>query len=444
MTNIPEFTVSQIARSIKMKIEDSFGYVKVKGEVSGFKKAASGHLYFTLKDEEALLNAVCFRGVAMSVDFDIEDGLMVDVSGKISTYMNRSCYQIIAEKLEPSGAGAIMAMLEKRKEKLAKEGLFDAKYKKDLPFFPKRIGVITSETGAVIKDIASTVEARCPTHIMLYNATVQGKTASMEVVAGLDYFASLAKDERPQVIIIARGGGSVEDLLPFSDEELVREVFKYDLPIISAIGHETDFCLLDFVADVRAPTPTGAAQMATIVLDEVRADVDGAYGRFIEAKERFFKQKSDEFAALARLIRSPKEVVAKMEERFGIFAKNIKMALNNLLSLRQIELNSVSLNREEIAQKILNKSQKVDSLNELIKIKIRGFFDYSYKNLENLSGLLSSRSHKEVLRRGFCMINDEKGSVISNIESLKIGQSLNIRGIGGVANVEVKKINLEK
>ncbi len=426
-----------------MIVEDSFGYVKVKGEISGFKKAASGHLYFNLKDKSSVLNGVCFRGAAAGVDFDIEDGLMVDTYGKVTTYGGRSCYQIIVEKMELSGAGAIMLMLEKRKAKLSKEGVFDEDHKKDLPFFPSRIGVISSETGAVIKDIVSRVKARCATHIMLYSATVQGKNASKEVIAGLDYFAKLPKNEKPQVIIIARGGGSVEDLLPFSDEELVRKVYGYELPIISAIGHETDFCLLDFVADLRAATPTAAAEMATVVFDEVRADVGGLYNGLIEAKNRFLKQKAGEFKGLARLIKSPKEVVTKMEDRFAIFAKNIGLSVNNILSLRASKLSGVNLGIDKIRQKILNHSQKIDSLDKLIKVRVGGSFEASYKKLENLGSLLSSRSHHEILQRGFCMVSDEKGELISNIANLKAGQNVEIGGLGGSASAQIKEINIK-
>ena len=444
MSNIPEFSVSQIARSIKMLVEDSFGYVKIKGEISGFKKAASGHLYFNLKDDEAVINAVCFRNCATAIDFNVEDGMMVDAYGKVTTYAGRSCYQIIVEKIELAGAGAIMEMLEKRKVKLAKEGLFDQSHKKDLPFFPSRIGVISSQTGAVIQDIINRVEARCPTHIMLYSATVQGKNASAEVVKGLDYFAKLPKSEQPQLVIIARGGGSVEDLLPFSDEELVRKVFQYEIPVISAIGHETDFCLLDFVADMRASTPTAAAELATIVFAEVVQDLDELVMRFSEARNRFYQKKCDDFRHLSRLVKSPKEIVEKIEERFRIFAKNIENSVKNILLLKNSKFSAAVINKEELGQKITNKSQKIDSLVELIKIRVIGFFDSASKSLNGLEKLLNSRSHNEILKRGFCMIQSEDGELIRDIGGLKNGQNLDIVGLGGSANVEVKQVNLKK
>lgn len=444
MSNIPEFSVSQIARSIKMLVEDSFGYVKIKGEISGFKKAASGHLYFNLKDDDAVINAVCFRNSASSVDFEIEDGLMVDTYGKVTTYAGRSCYQIIVEKIELAGAGAIMQMLEKRKIKLTKEGLFEQVHKKDLPFFPTRIGVISSKTGAVIQDIIKRVEARCSTHILLYSSVVQGKNASTEVINGLNYFAKLPKSQQPQLIIIARGGGSVEDLLPFSEEELVRKVFEYEIPIISAIGHETDFCLLDFVADVRASTPTAAAELSTIVFSEVSQDLDELVMRFIEAKDRFYQKKCDDFRYLSKLVKSPQEIVEKIEERFKIFTRSIKSSVKNILLLKSSKLDSISLGADEIRQKTMNKSQKIDSLADLIKIKVTSFFDSSDKALRSLERLLNSRSHNEVLKRGFCMIQDKEGELISNIGDLEGGQNVDIVGIGGAASVEIKKINLKK
>ena len=248
--NIVQYSVGEISRSIKRLVEDNFGYVKVVGEVSGFKKASSGHCYFSLKDEEALISCVCFRGSAASLKFNIEDGIQIAVFGKVTTYEGRSNYQIIVQKAEISGVGALMEVIEKRRKMLLAEGLFEEKHKKPLPFWPSKIGVITSKTGAVIEDIIHRVEDRFPTHIMLYPTAVQGQNAAKEIIEGIKYFNSLS-DNIPNVIIIARGGGSVEDLLPFNDEALVRAVFACDIPIVSAVGHETDTTLIDYVSDVR-------------------------------------------------------------------------------------------------------------------------------------------------------------------------------------------------
>jgi exodeoxyribonuclease VII large subunit len=205
--NVPQFSVAEFSKAIKLTIENAFGYVKISGEITGFKRASSGHLYFNLKEDNAVLTAVCFRNQANNIDFEIGDGLQICASGKITSYEGRSNYQIIVDKIEIAGIGAILEMIEKRRKKLAEEGLFDAIYKKKLPFFPKIIGVITSETGAVIEDIKHRILNRCPLHLMLYPSAVQGEKASREIIAGIKYFNNL-KINRPEVIIIARGGGS--------------------------------------------------------------------------------------------------------------------------------------------------------------------------------------------------------------------------------------------
>src|SRR3989338_11949 len=302
MFNVPEFSVSEFSASIKRVVEDAFGYVKIRGEISGFKRASSGHLYFSLKDENAILSAICFKNMADSIDFEVADGLQIVASGQITTYGGRSNYQIIVEKIEIAGIGAILAMIEKRRQKLAAEGLFDVEHKKEIPFFPKKIGVITSPTGAVIQDILHRVEARCPCHITLYPVVVQGKEAAVQIIKAIKYFDKLKNENRPDVLIIARGGGSFEDLLPFYDEDLVRAIFACEIPVISAIGHETDIMMIDFVADLRAPTPSAAAEMATPILSELQESIKYFSQRISSAKTRIFSQKSQEIEVLTKYL----------------------------------------------------------------------------------------------------------------------------------------------
>lgn len=440
MSNIPEYTVSQISSSIKMVVEDAFGYVKIKGEISGLKKAASGHVYFNLKDENSLMNAVCFRNSFANVEFEAEDGLMVDAYGRVTTYGGRSSYQIIVEKLELSGAGAIMQMLEKRKEKLAKEGLFDQSHKLELPFFPKRIGVISSQTGAVIKDIINRVEARCPSHIMLYSSAVQGKSAANEVMAGLSYFANLAEEDRPNIVIIARGGGSVEDLLPFSEEALVRMVYDYQIPIISAIGHETDFCLLDFVADVRAATPTAAAEMATIVLDELSADLNKMGEKINNRIANSFAQKNDFYAHLSKMVKSPEQILQSMAQRVEVLSKNIENLIKTGWKNKSKLFFSQKIDQNQLLFNINNKKQQILSLQQMATVKINNFFDYKLNKLTSLSQLLKSNSHFEVLNRGFAMIKNEKGDLVRNVDDLQVGQEVVITTNSGELGADVTKI----
>ena len=263
------FSVSEVSSKIKKLLEDNLGYVKIKGEISGFIKAASGHGYFSLKDERAVLAATCWRHNLANIDFKLEEGLEVVVSGKITAYAGQSKYQISVEKISPAGAGAFMQILRERKAKLEKEGLFAKETKQNLPFFPKTIGIITSPSGAVIKDIIHRISDRCPTRLLVWPVTVQGETSATEVSNAITGFNKLTKD-RPDLIIVARGGGSIEDLWGFNDEIVVKSAFASKIPLISAVGHETDYTLLDLVADRRAPTPTAAAEFAVPVLADLK------------------------------------------------------------------------------------------------------------------------------------------------------------------------------
>ena len=280
--NMPEQTVSELANALKKTVEDSYGFVRVRGELGRVVLAKSGHLYFDIKDEGATLNTIMWKGNASKLPFKPEEGLEVVAEGRLSTYPGRSNYQMIADKLRPAGLGALMQLLEERKKKLAAEGLFDAGRKKPIPFLPTVIGVVTSPTGAVIRDILHRVRDRYPVHVLIWPALVQGEKAAAEVEAGIRGFNALKVGgaiPRPDVIIVARGGGSIEDLWPFNEERVVRAVADSEIPLISAVGHETDTTLIDFVSDRRAPTPTGAAEMALPVRSELIAQVQTLGGR---------------------------------------------------------------------------------------------------------------------------------------------------------------------
>jgi exodeoxyribonuclease VII large subunit len=258
-TNLPEFSVSELSRALKRTVEDSYPYVRVRGEVSGFKRAASGHLYMTLKDENAVLDAVCWRGTAGRLSIDPEDGLEVICTGKLTTYPGRSKYQIVVEQMEMAGEGALLKLLEDRRKKLAAEGLFDDSRKRELPYLPEVIGVVTSPTGAVIRDILHRLSDRFPRHVLLWPVLVQGDGAADQVTAAIEGFNRIEAGgsvPRPDLIIVARGGGSLEDLWAFNEENVVRAAAASDIPLISAVGHETDTTLIDFASDRRAPTPT--------------------------------------------------------------------------------------------------------------------------------------------------------------------------------------------
>ena len=267
--NLFEFSVTELSTALKRTVEGGFSHVRVRAEISGLNRAASGHLYLKLKDEKSVIDGICWRGVADKLSFRPEDGLEVICSGKITIYPARSTYQMVIERMEIAGVGALMALLEERKKKLAAEGLFDQSKKTKLPFIPKVIGVVTSPTGAVIRDILHRLNDRFPRHVIIWPVLVQGDKAAFQIVSAIEGFNKIKEgsaNTRPDLLIVARGGGSVEDLWPFNEEIVVRAVAASHIPIISAVGHETDTTLIDFASDLRAPTPTAAAELAVPVL----------------------------------------------------------------------------------------------------------------------------------------------------------------------------------
>ncbi|MEK9833406.1 MAG: exodeoxyribonuclease VII large subunit, partial [Rhodospirillaceae bacterium] len=253
----PVVSVAELSGAVKRTVEDNFAYVRVRGEVSGFKRAASGHLYMTLKDADATMDAVCWRGSAGRLEVQPEDGLEVIATGRITTYAARSKYQLVIERLEVAGEGALLKMIEERRKRLAGEGLFDAERKADIPFLPEVIGVVTSPTGAVIRDILHRLADRFPRHVLVWPVLVQGDAAAAQIAAAIEGFNRIAPGgdvPRPDLLIVARGGGSLEDLMAFNEENVVRAAAASDIPLISAVGHETDTTLIDFASDRRAPT----------------------------------------------------------------------------------------------------------------------------------------------------------------------------------------------
>jgi len=414
--NVPEFTVSEFSRAIKRTVEDAFGYVRIKGEISGFKRAASGHLYFNLKDENSVLSAVCFRGLAALVDFEIGDGLQVCAFGRITTYEGRSNYQIIVEKLEIAGIGAILEMIEKRRQKLLAEGLFDEIHKKPIPFFSKIIGVITSSSGAVIEDIKHRIEARCGTHLMIYSSAVQGEKAVFEIISGIRFFNALKKN-RPDVLIIARGGGSFEDLLAFNDENLVREVFKSEIPVISAVGHETDTTLIDYVADLRAPTPTAAAELATPVLFDLKSRLNFFKEKLEFLPQSFLENRFIHLNNLRKYLIDPKKLFEQIAEK----------------------LRNLQISNQLILAKINAEKQRTDFVFECLRSRVDARLREEKTALENLGKFLKSNHYREILKRGFALVKDEKGKLISSITEAKVKEKITIEMSDGEAQLVVRK-----
>ena len=296
----PIFSVSDLSQLLKDVVEGAFTNVSVRGEVSGVKRVSSGHIYFSLKDKDAVLNAICWRGVSAATNEAIKDGLEIVAKGKLTTYPGRSNYQMIVQSAEIAGEGALLKMLEERKKKLAAEGLFDESRKKPIPYLPENIAVVTSPTGAVIRDIMHRLRDRFPRPVYLWPVLVQGEGAAEQIAAAVRGLNAIPQEglqtpngviPHPDVIIVARGGGSLEDLLPFSEEIVVRAVADSVIPIISAVGHETDTMLIDYAADLRAPTPTGAAEKAVPVRLEIKATLDNVNARLADSLIRLLNEK---------------------------------------------------------------------------------------------------------------------------------------------------------
>ncbi|MDV2967261.1 exodeoxyribonuclease VII large subunit [Nitratireductor aquimarinus] len=355
-SNVAEFSVSEISGALKRTVEDRFGHVRVRGEVSGYRGPhSSGHAYFALKDDRSRLEAVIWRGVFSKLKFLPQEGLEIIVTGKLTTYPGSSKYQIVIESVEPAGAGALMALLEERKKKLAAEGLFEDSRKKPIPFMPRVIGVVTSPTGAVIRDIIHRISDRFPVHVLVWPVRVQGETTGDEVsnaVAGFNALPEGGPLPRPDLVIVARGGGSLEDLWGFNDESVVRAVAASDIPVISAVGHETDWTLIDLVADRRAPTPTGAAEMAVPVKADLEASVARLSARLKGAVSREGDRKRQALQALSRALPSPDQLLALPRRRFDEAAGRLGRALTAATQRKRLTFNGVRLSPATLERRL--------------------------------------------------------------------------------------------
>jgi exodeoxyribonuclease VII large subunit len=329
--NTPEFSVSELAGAVKRTLEQTYGYVRLKGEISGYRGPhSSGHCYFALKDDKAKIEAVVWRGVFQSMRFKPEEGLEVIATGKITTYPGSSKYQIVIEALEPAGVGALMALLEERKKKLAAEGLFEETRKKPLPFLPRVVGIVTSPTGAVIRDMLHGFNERFPARVLVWPVRVQGETCAAEVAAAIGGFNALRPDgpiPRPDVLIVARGGGSLEDLWGFNEEVVVRAAAASAIPLISAVGHETDWTLIDLAADARAPTPTKAAEWAVPKYSDLIEQTRKLADRLRVGARRLLEGQRSSFKAAARGLPRAQDLLALPRQRFDAAGARLGRAL---------------------------------------------------------------------------------------------------------------------
>jgi exodeoxyribonuclease VII large subunit len=357
--NSPALSVSELSGALKRTIETAFGEVRVRGEISGVKRHNSGHCYFTLKDENACIDAVIWRSNAVALAFRPEDGAEIIATGKLTTYPGRSKYQIVVERMELAGEGALLALLERRRKMLAAEGLFDAERKRRLPFLPKVIGVVTSSTGAVIRDILHRLEDRCPTHVILWPVPVQGEGASARIAEAIRGFPSITP--APDLLIVARGGGSIEDLWPFNEEEVVRAAAESPIPLISAVGHETDTTLIDHAADRRAPTPTAAAEIAVPVRAELFAQLRELGHRAQQCLARRAERSRERLELTVGRWPEPQAIFAPRAQRLDDLAERLPRSLASRAGSARADLNLVAgrLRRDVVDQRIARLSERL-------------------------------------------------------------------------------------
>jgi exodeoxyribonuclease VII large subunit len=450
-SNVAEFSVSELSGALKRLVEENFALVRVRGEISGLKFHSSGHVYFDLKDDKAVLNAVIWRPTVPRLSIRPEAGMDVVVTGRLSTYAGSSRYQIIVDQVELAGLGALMALLEERRKKLTAEGLFDASRKKKLPFLPEVIGVVTSPTGAVIRDIMHRLNARFPRRVLLWPVAVQGEKAAAEIAAAINGFNQFGpgKFPKPDLIIVARGGGSVEDLMAFNDEAVVRAVAASTIPLISAVGHETDTTLIDYAADVRAPTPTAAAEMAVPVRAELLAQTLDFQRRMLGVFTRGMELRRRHLIQLARVLPRPEQLFAVPRQRFDIAGDKLGKAL--MLNVQKhgnrFHKAQALLRRKVLDDRIALGRERVTALAERARRAEQADIAKKSRQLDGLSRLLQSVSFKGVLERGFALVKGEDGKVRRRAASLKAGEALTLTFSdgeaqavsGGTAKTRVKK-----
>ena len=429
--NLPEYTVGELSNRLKRTVEDAFALVRVRGEISGFKRAASGHLYLALKDEDAVLDAVCWKGTAAKFALKPEDGMEVICTGKLTTYPGRSKYQMVIERMELAGVGALMALLEQRKQKLAAEGLFAAERKRPIPYLPEVIGVVTSPTGAVIRDILHRLRERFPRHVLVWPVLVQGESAAAQVAAAIEGFNRILPGgavPRPDLLIVARGGGSLEDLWAFNEEVVVRAAAASEIPLISAVGHETDTTLIDFVSDRRAPTPTAAAEMAVPVRLDLLDQVGAFDRRQTQAIGRLVTEQQKHLVALARGLRDPRELLAQAQQRLDDLSERLPRGLQACVTQKRSRLDVLAgaLRPRALQRELAQHAQMLAERSRALHRELERRLLEARRALEQPAKLLETLSYRSVLGRGFAVVRDADGRPITSVAAATPGLAVAI------------------
>ena len=465
VNNLPEYSVSELSAALKRTVEENYSYVRVRGEVSGFKRAASGHLYMSLKDENAVLDAVCWRGTVRRLSIQPEDGLEVICTGKLTTYAGRSKYQIVVDSMELAGEGALLKLLEERRRKLAAEGLFEDARKQPLPFLPDVIGVVTSPTGAVIRDILHRLRDRFPRHVLLWPVLVQGDGAAQQVAAAIEGFNRIAEGgavPRPDLLIVARGGGSLEDLWAFNEEVVVRAAAASDIPLISAVGHETDTTLIDFAADQRAPTPTAAAEMAVPVRAELQATVLDDSRRMVAAMNRALADRRVRLEGLSRGLPDIDGLLGNWRQRLDTAQERLENAGKGLLRDRGQQVSHWAAQIKPPRQVLRESEGKLarettalqGAMARLLKTtadrqeQIAGrlgrelpdrYLRDAGNRLTAMGDMLESLSFKRVLERGYAVMRDDSGRAVTAAAGVSVGDQVDVEFADGSVGANITR-----
>ncbi len=444
--NQPVYSISEISFSIKRVLEDHFGLIRLRGEVSGWRGAhSSGHAYFSLKDDKSVINAVCWKGMLSKLQHKPEEGLEVIATGRISAFNGK--YQIVVEHIEPAGAGALMALLEKRKKMLEAEGLFAPERKKKLPYLPRVVGVVTSPTGAVIRDILHRISDRFPVHVLVWPVAVQGEGAAEQVAAAINGFNELPPREsadshmgrgsgltrsaglvRPDVLIVARGGGSIEDLWAFNEEIVARAAAASNIPLISAVGHETDTTLIDFVSDQRAPTPTAAAEMAVPVLSELKLIVHQLDGRLLASVQSYLARFQEKLSGLSRGLPRPSQLLENAIQRLDVANERLQQALPAFLLRKEQKLAvlAAALKPQTLAVSIQQFSVRLPEYQQRLYQAMLRNLSQREEKLKHLAALLESVNYKKILERGFALVRDGAGKLVNSTTKAKAAKTLTL------------------
>jgi len=428
-TNVPEFSVGELAFSLKKTLEDTFGRVRVRGELSRVSVAASGHMYSSLKDNDAVIDAVCWKGVLGRLSVKPEEGLEVICTGRISSYPKSSKYQLVIESMELAGEGALLKMLEERRKKLAAEGLIAAERKRALPVLPEVIGVVTSPTGAVIRDILHRLRDRFPRHVLLWPVMVQGEGAANQIAAAIEGFQTIDKHglPRPDVLIVGRGGGSLEDLMAFNEESVVRAAAASAIPLISAVGHETDTTLMDYAADMRAPTPTGAAEIAVPMRADLMARIMENEQRYINAANRLIADQKNKTEALSARLGDPARMLESHTQKLDHTGDKLGRIYSQYLAQKSERLNIAGAKIRTPKDRLAEAQQKLSRWGEQLHALAPRLSKEHQSRLDHLTKMLEAYSFKNVLDRGFAVVRSADGTLIDNAGAARKAGQINLQ-----------------